>query len=209
MDKLQGNKPLGLIIGILIAIFLVLKLTGSSAAGIFLFIGAIILAAFVVLVLVLTLFAISKGKKDFENLPQNKVASEVPEEIRQAKAELLGDNRKMRRLKNMAVKALAQKDYDLCAKIIETIAKQPEEIRRSAQFFDYYLPTFGTVLDKYLTLEESGVDLEAAAEKALTCLGSMQSALDKQYRNLFTNEMLDLTVEMNALNTIMKKDGFA
>jgi len=208
MDKFQGNKSIGIIIAVLVAIFLILKLTGSSAAGIFLFIAAIILAAFVILVLVITLFAIAKGKKDFESMPQNKAAAEVPQEIREAKTALLENGRLMRRIKNMNVKTHAQKDYDLCSKIIDTITKQPDEVRRCVQFFTYYLPTYGTVLEKYIVLEEGGVDLEAAAEKAVTCLDNMQSALDKQYRNLYSNELLDLTVEMNALDTIMKKDGF-
>lgn len=208
MNKFQGNKSLGIIIAVLVAIFLILKLTGSSAAGIFLFIGAIILAAFVILVLLITLFAIGKGKKDFENLPKNKAASDMPAEILEAKTSLLASGRLLRRIRRMNVKASAQKDFDLCSKIIDTISKQPEEVRRSTQFFTYYLPTYGTVLEKYLVLEDAGVDLDSAAEKAITCLANMQDALDKQYRNLFSNEMLDLTVEMNALDTIMKKDGF-
>lgn len=208
--KNANNTFPGVIIAIVLitAVFLVLKLTGSSYAGVFLLIAGLALAAFLLLIILITVFAISSGKKDFETR-SNTVAAHVsePEEVRAAKETMLAVNRLMRRIKKPAVKAGAQKTYDLCSKIITTVTRQPDETGRARQFFSYYLPTFATVLEKYLTLEEAGVDQEQAEEKILGCLGSMNSALEKQYRNLFSDEILDLTVERNALETIIRKDG--
>ena len=208
--KDTNNTFSGVIIAIVLvtAVFLVLKLTGSSYAGVFLLIAGLALAAFLLLIILITVFAITSGKKDYEKRSNAvSVSSSEPEEIRAAKETILDINRFMRRIKNPAVKARAQETYDLCSKIITTVSRQPDETERSRQFFSYYLPTFATVLEKYLTLEEAGVDPELAEEKILGCLGSMNSALEKQYRNLFSNEILDLTVERNALETIIRKDG--
>ena len=41
----------------------------------------------------------------------------------------------------------------------------------------------------------------------MECLENIKSAMDKQYQNLFEDDKLDLTVEMEALALACKRDG--
>lgn len=45
------------------------------------------------------------------------------------------------------------------------------------------------------------------AGPVMECLGNIKSAMDKQYQNLFEDDKLDLTVEMEALTLACKRDG--
>ena len=75
------------------------------------------------------------------------------------------------------------------------------------QLFSYYLPTWETILKKYLRLEESGVMDPRMTESMVLCLKDIQAAMGKMYQNLFDDDVLDLTVEMEVLNMVGKRDG--
>ena len=74
-------------------------------------------------------------------------------------------------------------------------------------FFNYYLPTLEKILIKYKEIESSGVPTEEITQSTITCLEDIKMAMEKQYNNLFENDILDLTVEMEVLTQICKRDG--
>lgn len=56
-------------------------------------------------------------------------------------------------------------------------------------------------------MEAGGVLNPELAGSVMECLGNIKSAMDKQYQNLFEDDKLDLTVEMEALTLACKRDG--
>ena len=44
-------------------------------------------------------------------------------------------------------------------------------------------------------------------ENTIDCLKNIKAAMEKQYNNLFESDILDLTVEMEVLTQICKRDG--
>ena len=58
-----------------------------------------------------------------------------------------------------------------------------------------------------MRLEESGVPADNMTLSTISCLSDIKEAMGKQYSNLFDNDMLDLSVEMEALTLVCKRDG--
>jgi len=111
------------------------------------------------------------------------------------------------RIKNSEVRKLNE---DICKnveKILSTLKKQPEDIKKLRQFFNYYLPTLTSILQKFVAIEESGVPAENIVHSTINCLGDIKKATEKQYAALFDNDMLDMSVEMEALTVACKRDG--
>ncbi|MBR4309308.1 MAG: 5-bromo-4-chloroindolyl phosphate hydrolysis family protein [Oscillospiraceae bacterium] len=111
------------------------------------------------------------------------------------------------RIRNVNV---CKRSEDVCKeieRILNVLQKQPEDIDRVRQFFNYYLPTLGNILVKYLRLEEGNVVREETTVKVMSCLREIQSAMEKQYEALYDNDLVDLTVEMEALTLACKRDG--
>ena len=92
-------------------------------------------------------------------------------------------------------------------KILRALKEQPKDIPSARQFLNYYLPTLGSILLKYVQVEESGMPTAELTENIITCLGDIKIAMEKQYANLFEDDMLDLSVEMEALTLACKRDG--
>ena len=75
------------------------------------------------------------------------------------------------------------------------------------QFLNYYLPTLGNILLKYERVEKSGIPTDNMEENVIDCLEKIKNAMDRQYANLFNNDILDLSVEMEVLTQACKRDG--
>lgn len=110
-------------------------------------------------------------------------------------------------IKNEQVRQLSN---DICGsvdQILKTLKSQPEDIPNVRQFFNYYLPTMGNILTKFVRVEQSGVPMGDMAKNAAACLGDIKTAMERQYENLFEDDMLDLSVEMEALAIACRRDG--
>jgi len=110
-------------------------------------------------------------------------------------------------IKNSEVRTLNEDICKTVDKILSTLKKQPEDIKKLRQFFNYYLPTLTNILKKFVAIEESGVPAENIVQSTISCLGDIKKATEKQYTALFDNDMLDMSVEMEALTIACKRDG--
>ena len=110
-------------------------------------------------------------------------------------------------IRNEQVRAASTEVCDAVDSILKTLKSQPEDIPAVRQFFNYYLPTMGNILTKFVKVEQSGVAMGDMPENALSCLGDIKKAMERQYANLFEDDMLDLSVEMEALSIAVRRDG--
>ena len=92
-------------------------------------------------------------------------------------------------------------------KILNVLREKPESIPAVRQFLNYYLPTLGEIITKYERVERSGVDMQDMTAKVSEYLDKIAAAMDKQYENLFQSDLLDMTVEMEAMTMACKRDG--
>ena len=163
----------------------------------------IVAAGVVLLVILVIYFAFRKSDaKTAENAKTKENA-----QLAKGRSNLMELRNLGLRVKNSEVRKLNE---DICKnvdKILATLKKQPEDTQKLRQFFNYYLPTLTTILKKYVTIEESGVPAEDMVKSTISCLGDIKKATEKQYAALFDNDLLDMSVEMEALTIACKRDG--
>ncbi len=140
-----------------------------------------------------------------KNMPN--LSPQQAQTIREAGRVILQSRMTNNRIRNVGIRTGAEDALKKAENIVAVLRQQPNEIRRCNQFFNYYLPTLQTILEKYVTLESSGVDLKESTDKTLNYLDEIREAFDKQYDNLFKDEKLDLTVEIEAMQLALRRDG--
>ena len=111
------------------------------------------------------------------------------------------------RIRSNEIRSLSNQICATAEKILKTLKEKPDSIPAQRQFFNYYLPTLGSILTKYLRVEKSDVPSQNMEENVVSYLKDIKNAMDKQYENLFENDILDLSVEMEAMTIACKRDG--
>ena len=190
-----------------------------------------IVAALVGLVIFLVIYFSKKSNKEPEKEEKTIPTREAPREAAEPKTEEKKGNyaptltlEQMRilskgrthltelralsaRIANINVRKRSEDVCNEIEKILNALQTQPEDISRVRQFFNYYLPTLGNILLKYLRIEEGGAVREDTTVKVMSCLREIQSAMEKQHAAIYDNDLVDLTVEMEALTMACKRDG--
>ncbi len=199
------NERSGGILGLiaLAAAFFVLKKFFPALARLFMILGGIAAVGVVLLVAAVIFFAFRKPKKtEQQQMDEYAVAT-----IQKGRVQLMDIRRLAMRIKNPDIRKSSENICAQIEKILRTLKEQPGDVPRLGRFFSYYLPTLHSILTKYTRLEATGLPGQDTAEKTLSCLKDMESAMEKQYQNLFEDEKLDLTVEMKVMSQICKRDG--
>lgn len=204
MENKQSSGIAGLL---LLVVCIVLFLTGkryfpglTTKLLIIFGILALLLGLFVAFMLFLAFHQSKDGKKEGKAAGDDEIFREI-------RSDLLEIRRMSIQIKDMEIRLLSGQICQIADKILKTLKEQPEEIPDSRQFFRYYLPTFRSILSKYLRMETSGVLEPELGSHVMECLEDIKSAMEKQYDNLFEDDRLDLTVEMEALTLVCKRDG--
>ena len=200
MDE-NSSGVLGVLglIGLVVLYFVLRKFLPSFATAM-LVLGGIVIALLVILVAVVIYFAFKKPK-------DTETSTEVSAVLAKGRTTLVELRRMGMRIKYQEIR---NRNEDICKaaeKILHALKEQPKDIPKARQFFNYYLPTLGSILQKYARLEAAGIPAEQVTESAVTSLGYIKTAMEKQYANLFESDILDLSVEMETLTLICKRDG--
>ncbi len=112
-----------------------------------------------------------------------------------------------RQIKDEEVHEKAGEICQTVERVLSTLKEQPGDIPKVRKFFSYYLPTLKKLLTSYGNIEKSGVPQAGLRQKLLGHLKSILSAMRKLHENLYQNEMLDLSVEMQAMTASCIQDG--
>lgn len=204
MEDRKSSGILGLLgaVGCMV-LFWFLKGVFPRLATLLLIIGAIILVLIVLLVVFVMCLAFSKPKGE----EKKSATGDISTVIAKGRAGLLESRRTAMKIKNQQVRTIAEEICRQAEKILNTLREQPENISQVRQFLNYYLPTFGSILLKFTRMEESSTLTPELLKSTIACLGDIRTAMEKQYRNLFEDDELDLMVEMEALTIACKRDG--
>jgi len=200
--KSEGMGILGLI-GCVI-LFLILRRFVPALSTVLLIVGGILLALIVLLVVLVIVFSrksTRKGKRDDVKTAANN------EILSRGRADLLAVRCVCARIKNKEIAASAG---DICRsveQILHVMKEKPECIPTVRHFWNYYLPTLNKILQKYARIESSGIPAEEIVQSTLSCLGEIRAAMQKQHENLYEGDKLDLSVEMEVLKMMCKRDG--
>ena len=201
-NKSSGLLGIGGLLGVL-AVLLVIRHYIPALARLLMIITGVIAVLLVLLVIVVMYFALRKPRKTEEQ----KVTEAMNAVIKNGRQNLMGLRRMSMEVKNALVRTLSTEICASIEKIFRTLKEHPDQFNSLRQFFNYYLPTLEKILVKYRAIETSGVPTEEVTSNTIECMENIKLAMEKQYNNLFENDVLDLTVEMEVLTQMCKRDG--
>ena len=96
-------------------------------------------------------------------------------------------------------------------KIIITIEKEPNKLRKIANFFDYYLPVTLSIIKRYDEIENQNLSSQEMKEfisSTRLMLKSADEAFNKILERLYQNDMINIDADMKVFNSMLKADGY-
>lgn len=206
--KSGGNGLIFVAIAAVIACLLLKKMI-PVLPTILLFIAGAALVGLIILVIVVVALGLKSAK---DSTPANKKAEEKTDDekikvLHNGRTNLVQLRSMTARVNNTEIRSLSNKVCDSIDKILVTLKEKPNKITSVRQFFNYYLPTLGEIITKYDRIEKSGVPADDVTEKVKKYLTDINSAMEKQYNSLFDDDILDMSVEMEAMTMAVKRDG--
>ena len=97
-------------------------------------------------------------------------------------------------------------------KIFRTVIEQPDKAPQIRRFMDYYLPTTLKMLRGYRKMDErkvSGQEAENVKDKIESAMDVVIGAFKKQLNTLYQNDILDISTDIDVLETMLKQDGLS
>ena len=172
-------------------------------------IGVVILV--IALIVLLVILANKSGKDRDERTAvggaSDKLDDSQNEIIANARKELMDLRRVVLRIRQVPIRTAANGVCGQLDKILQTLREKPEKINDSRQCLNYYIPTLRDVLSHFEDLDKKGQMTETITEKTKSFLADVDTALQKQYSNLFESDKLDMEVDMEAMKIAIKRDG--
>ena len=184
----------------IVALFLLARRFMPSLATVMLWIAGITAVVLIILIGLVIYFSVTGSKE--KNNPDSPAAV-----LTKARSELMELRRNLLRIRNKEIASLCREITDIGDKILAVLKQKPDSVAGVRQFLNYYLPTLGKILGTYVRVEESGSMTDELTGNTLIHLGEIRKAMEKQYNNLFDNDKLDLSVDMEALTLACKRDG--
>ena len=181
----------------------VTKMFFPSLFVLMLWIIGIIIALMIVLAGTVIYFAFKKPKEGTEEAGKAKASMIISD----GRTKIMSVRRNCTNIKDSKIKNAGIKVCAIADKILGVLRQKPELIPKNRQFFIYYIPTLGSIIEKYERLEKNGISSKDTEEKVLEHLNDIESAFGRQYKNLFAGDMLDLSVEIEAMTIACKRDG--
>ena len=92
----------------------------------------------------------------------------------------------------------------------DTQKSKSNKAEQLSQFFDYYMPTTIKILNSYRRIEKQNLTGENATEtkkRVEESLPFIKKAFEKELDNIFSDEMLDITTDIDVLESMLSKDG--
>jgi len=82
--------------------------------------------------------------------------------------------------------------------------------RQLSEFFEYYMPLIVKILNSYRRIEVSELSGQNAAQtkaQVAKIMPVIRKGFEKELDNMFTDEMIDITTDVNVLKSMLSKDG--
>lgn len=97
-----------------------------------------------------------------------------------------------------------------CADIFRAVYDKPAKASQIRKFMDYYLPTTLKMARAYRALGErnvQGAEAAQARKRIDDALGVVLTGCQKLLDNLYRDDMLDITTDIDVLEQMLKRDG--
>ncbi|MBQ6426834.1 MAG: 5-bromo-4-chloroindolyl phosphate hydrolysis family protein [Clostridia bacterium] len=220
-----------LIVAVLVIVLLITGTHGSSSGGsvlastlgsiakILLWAAVLILILLVVFVVVV-IISVSRDSKNAEAKPSGKddktqvkdesgrpLTADEQAALKKGAHNLLELRKLGTSIRDAGVKRGSSEICKLFERTLQILRQKPDQITNARQCLNYYIPTFGEILEKYQRLESNGALTEDMNAKVMKYLEDIKAALDTLNTKLFENDKLDMSVEMKAMRIAFQRDG--
>lgn len=114
------------------------------------------------------------------------------------------------RLPDPEISAQIDSIESIANQIFKAVIEQPQKAQQIRRFMDYYLPTTLKMLVAYRRMEEgnvSGAAADDARERIRTSLDLVIKAFSKQLARLYEDDALDITTDIDVMETMLRQDG--
>lgn len=106
-----------------------------------------------------------------------------------------------------AVSAQIEEIERVSMKIFKAVIEKPKKLSQLRRFMEYYLPTTLKILSSYSRIDTvSSQSTEQAKAKIETSLNLVITAFNKQLDKLYHDDFLDVSTDIEVLETVFKKD---
>ena len=95
-------------------------------------------------------------------------------------------------------------------RIFRAVAEQPSKATQVRRFMDYYLPTTLKMLNGYRRMDQQKVTGKNADEtrgQIQEAMGMIVDSFQRQLDNLYETDMLDISTDIEVLETLLRRDG--
>ncbi len=97
-----------------------------------------------------------------------------------------------------------------CESIFKAIEDKPSRSGQVRRFMNYYLPTSLKLLESYKTLTEVSTgqkNVETTRVRIRESMGMIADAFEKQLDNLYADDALDITADIEVMESMLKSEG--
>ena len=112
--------------------------------------------------------------------------------------------------RDLELKEESERLHRTAGNILKYLEENPGKIPQARQFIDYYQDTASQLLEKYVDLQNTGLNtedtrrLKVQTEEAIRTLNE---AFENQFQKLMSEELLDMEAELQLLRQTMKMEG--
>ena len=137
---------------------------------------------------------------------RNGNSQRVTEALQQAEQKILSIEQAGGRITQPELNQRLTRIIDLAREILAEIARDPRDLRRARKFLNTYLDGTQRVVTGYAEGHANGRahPLEANFRRVLV---SIEDVFEQQYQRLLENDLRDLDVQMEVLETQLKREG--
>jgi 5-bromo-4-chloroindolyl phosphate hydrolysis protein len=100
--------------------------------------------------------------------------------------------------------------HETVKNIIQTIESKPKKAKNINNFFEYYLPVFVSIVQKYDEIENQRLkdkDSKNFMNKAAGMIKEAKTAFNNILSGLYESDIVDADAEMKVFNSMIKADG--
>ena len=113
---------------------------------------------------------------------------------------------------DLAVKRKIQEIIDISDKIVADAVADPSDVPQIKKFLDYYLPTTIKLLNSYERMSAQGIEGKNISKTKDSINEMLDTAIDaykKLLDSLFADQAMDVETDIQVMNTLLKREGFA
>lgn len=132
------------------------------------------------------------------------------EMIKEGKAHADAIKSSIVKVPNSVVQQQLRSICDSADRIFDILAEKPQNVKVIRQFFSYYLETTSKIVDKYVELKTQNLqdpNLNEIMAKTEANIGMIAQLFEKKLVQLVSDDALDLDVELDLLEQMLRTEG--